>query len=61
MYSPSKQIVVTFVMIPELKKVTKALAGDNMQSICRAVFSNPRLRDKTVYQVSRIVDKECAV
>ena len=52
---------MTVVMSPELKKVAKALTGGNMQSICRAVFSNPRLRDQAVAQVSRIVDKECGV
>ena len=48
-------------MSPELKKVAKALAGGNIQSISRAVFSNPRLRDEAVVRVSRIVDEECAV
>ena len=61
MYSPSKRAVVTVNVSPELKKVTKALAGGNIQSISRAVFSNPRHRDEAVVQVSRIVDEECAV
>ena len=60
-YSPSKRTVVTVNVSPELKKVAKALAGGNIQSISRAVFSNPRLRDEAVVPVSRIVDKECVV
>ena len=60
-YSPSKRAVVTVDVNPELKKVAKALAGGNTQSICRAVFSNPRLREEAVARVSRIVDDECAV
>ena len=52
---------MTVVMSPELKKIAKALAGGNMQSICRAVFSNPCLREEAVARLSTIVDKECSV
>ena len=61
MYSPSKRAVVTVPVDPELEKVAKALAGGNLNSICRAVFSNSRLRDEALSRVSRIVDDECGL
>ncbi len=61
MYSPSKRAVCTVVVSPDLEKITKALAGGNLQSICRAVFSTPRLRNDVVARVSRIINDECSV
>ena len=61
MYSPSKRAVVTVPVDPELEKVAKALAGGNLHSICRAVFSNSRLRDEAVSCVSKMVDDECGL
>ncbi len=59
-YSPSKEAVCTVSIRPELEKIAKALAGGNLQSICRAIFSYPQLRDEAVSRISRIVDDECA-
>ncbi len=60
-YSPSKRAVCTVVVSPDLKKIAKALAGGNVQSICRAVFATPHLRNYVVARVSRIVNDECSV
>ena len=59
-YSPSKRAICTVSIRPELEKIAKALTGGNLQSICRAVFSYPQLRDEAVSRISRIVDDECA-
>ena len=52
---------MTVPVDPLLEKVVKALAGGNLHSICRAVFSNGRLRDEAVSRVSRMVDGECGL
>ncbi len=60
MYSPSKRVVVTKCVTPELEKLGRALAGGNIRSICRAVFSNNSLRDEVVNRVCRMADEECS-
>ncbi len=57
-YSQSKQAECTVVIRPNL---AKALAGGNVQTICRAFFSNSHLKDEAVSRVSRIVSDECAL
>ena len=44
-----------------LEKIAKALAGGNLQSICRAVLSTPCLSNDVVAWVSRIINDECSV
>ena len=44
---------MTVDVSPELKKVARALAGGNIQSISRAAFSNRRLREEAVVQDCR--------
>lgn len=59
-YSPSKQAVVTVPMSSNFEKLGRALAGGNIHTICRAIFSHPSLREEVTTRVSRIVDSECA-
>ncbi len=60
-YSQSKQAECTVVIRPDLQKLAKALAGGNVQTICRAFFSNSHLKDEAVSRVSRIISDECAL
>ena len=58
-YSPSKQAVITTSVTQKLKKLTRAVAGGNTKSICRAVFAIPDLKNEVEYRISRILDSEC--
>ena len=60
-YSHTKGAEVTVIVSPEFEKVAKALAGGNVKFICRALFSNPLLRQQAVSKVSNMVYEECSL
>ena len=45
------------IVSPEFEKVAKALAGGNVKCICKAFFTNPRLRQEAVSKVSIMVNR----
>lgn len=59
-YSQSKNAVITVNVSSELEKLARAVAGDNVKSVCRAVFAIPHLREELVSRVTRTIDDECA-
>ena len=60
MYLPSRNAVISKTVSKELEKLTRALAGGNTKSICKAVFAIPHLKEEVLSPVTRIVDDECA-
>ena len=60
MYSPSMGAVATKCVSPEFHKLGRALAGGNVRTIGRAVFSHNSLREAVVTRLCSIADEECS-
>ena len=51
---------ITRKLEPKLEKLGRALAGGNMSTIAKAVYSNTDLRDQMVHKVLTEIEGECS-